>query len=137
MKVLVDTSTLYSAIAFDGRISKLMELLIERHTMVISDYIIMELRMNIEEKVSSDDEQMVLKRMDDLFSYCEIKNREDYIQNMPEALRMVSKKDSPIIACAMLSDIDALLTSDKELWAIDSKYVKVLSPADAMEELLG
>ncbi len=38
MKVLVDTSTLYSAIAFDGRISKLMELLIERHTMVISDY---------------------------------------------------------------------------------------------------
>lgn len=136
MKILIDTSTLYSAIAFDGKIKEIVDLLIEKHTIVISDYIAIELRMNIEAKVSEDIRQEALQRIDDLIASSLIKKKEEYIKFLPEAMKLVSKKDSPILACAMLPEIDVLVTSDKEFWNLDCDEVLILSPAKAKKKLL-
>ncbi|MBS1263814.1 MAG: hypothetical protein MAG715_01005 [Methanonatronarchaeales archaeon] len=52
MKVLLDSSTLYSAIAYDGNESDLLKAVIERHQPVISDYVLEELRRNFSRKLS-------------------------------------------------------------------------------------
>lgn len=52
MKILVDTSTLYSAIAHEGRVHDILHLLIEKHNVILSDFIIEELKRNLQLKLS-------------------------------------------------------------------------------------
>ena len=49
---------------------------------------------------------------------------------------MISDKDSPIIACGMLYDIDYIISSDKEFLNVRSTKVKILSPKEARKKLL-
>ena len=46
---------MYSAIAYDGKVKDIVDLPIEKHTIIISDYIALELRMNILSKVKPGD----------------------------------------------------------------------------------
>ena len=61
-------------------------------------------------------------------SNCQIKKKEEYIQNIFEAKKMISDKDAPILACGMLPDIDYLITSDKEFFEVKSDKITILSP---------
>jgi len=51
-------------------------------------------------------------------------------------MKLISKKDSPILSCAMMPDIDILITSDKEFWNLECDGVMILSPAEARKKLL-
>jgi len=131
MNILVDSSTMYSAIAHPGKVSMLIDLIIEKHTIVLSDYIIEELRRNLSQKLSKNGRNNGLSRLDEFISFSIVKNKEEYIGNLRSAIKLISKKDAPVLACGMLSDIDYLLSSDKEFGAVDTDRVNILTPKEA------
>lgn len=67
---------------------------------------------------------------------CEIKTKECYTLFLDEAKEKISLKDAPILACGMLSDIDYLISSDKEFLTVKSKKLKILSPKEVRKKLL-
>ena len=136
MKILIDSSTLYSAIAHDGKVSNSLDLLIEEHTIVVSDYIVEELKRNLRKNVSREREDEAVDLIEDLVSNCHVKKKDDYLKNLQRAEKKISKKDAPILACGMLSDIDYLVSSDKEFFEIESDKVSILSPNEIDEILL-
>ena len=136
MNVLVDSSTMYSAIAHPGKISMLLDLIIEKHTIVLSDYIIEELRRNLSEKLTGKARSDALSLLDEFISYSVVKKKNEYVGNLPLAMKCISKKDAPVLACGMLPDIDYLLTSDKEFGCIELDLVVILTPLEAEKVLL-
>lgn len=136
MKVLIDSSTLYSAIAHDSKVSNIIELLIEEHTIVLSDYIVEELERNLRKNVSKEKEDKVIDLIEDFVSNCQVIKKDDYIKNLQRAEKMISKKDAPILACGMLPDIDYIVTSDKEFFEIEIDDVSILSPNEIDDILL-
>jgi len=136
MKLLIDSSTIYSAIVYTGKEMNLLDMLIEKHNIVITDYIIEELKRNFTNKLSKKRRDKALKQLNIFISNCIIKEKNEYIQNISKALKNISDKDAPILACAMLSDIDYLITSDKEFWEIKIPEINVLSPKEAQNKLI-
>ena len=136
MKVLVDSSTIYSSIVFSDKKMNILDLLIEKYSIVITDYIIEELKRNLNNKLTGKQKIKALKQLNILISNCEVKVKNDYIQYISEAQKYISDKDSPILACGMLPDIDYLLTSDKEFWPLKIKDVKIITPKEAKEKLI-
>lgn len=136
MKILIDSSTLYSAIAFPKTENEMVKLLLEKHTLVITRYIEEELERNFKESFSEGRKKDILFELDMFTSKCEIKELEDYQEYLDLAKEKISKKDAPILACAMLPDIDYLIASDKEFWRVDCEKAKVLSSKMARKILL-
>jgi predicted nucleic acid-binding protein len=129
MRILIDTSTLYSAMTHEGRVHDLLHLIIKRHEVVLSDYIVEELKRNIKLKLSGPKRENALLDLEIVVSLCCIITKEQYIHNLPAAKELISLKDSPVLACGMLDEIDYLLTSDKEFLKLKMK--KIISPNDA------
>lgn len=136
MKILIDSSTLYSAIAHDGKVSNVLDLLIEEHTIVVSDYIVEELKRNLRKNVSKEKEDEAVDLIENLVSNCHLKKKDDYLKNLQRAEKKISKKDAPILACGMLSDIDYIVSSDKEFFEIETDEASILSPNEINEILL-
>ena len=136
MKILIDSSTLYSAIAHDGKVSNVLDLLIEEHTIVVSDYIVEELKRNLRKNVSEGKEDEAVDLIENLVSNCHLKKKDDYLKNLQRAEKMISKKDAPILACGMLPDIDYIVSSDKEFFEIETDDASILSPNEIDEILL-
>ena len=136
MKILIDSSTLYSAIAHDGKVSKVLDLLIEEHTIVVSAYIVEELKRNLRKNVSEEKEDEAVDLIENLVSNCHLKKKDDYLKNLQRAEKMISKKDAPILACGMLPDIDYIVSSDKEFFEIETDDASILSPNEIDEILL-
>ncbi len=134
MKILIDTSTLYSAMTYEGRVHDLLHLIIERHDVVLSDFIVEELKRNIQLKLSGPKREGALLDFEIFISHCSIITRDKYIHNLPAAIELISLKDSPVLACGMLDEIDYLLTSDKEF--LNLKLKKIISPKDAWDILI-
>jgi predicted nucleic acid-binding protein len=59
----------------------------------------------------------------------------EYIHLLPYALKRISPKDSPILACAMLPKIELLITSDSEFLKLSLDDIMILSPRDAYERI--
>ena len=134
VEVFLKPST--SATAHDGKVSNVLDLLIEEHTIVVSDYIIEELKRNLRKNVSKENKDEAVDLIEDFVSNCHVKKKDDYLKNLQRAEKKISKKDAPILACGMLSDIDYLVSSDKEFFEIESDKVSILSPNEIDEILL-
>jgi len=136
MKLLLDTSILYSALVHRKTIGKILDLLIEKHRIVLTDYIVEEMKRNINKKVSIGRKETILENWRTFVSLCEVKYKEEYLEFIGFAKELISGKDAPILACAMLPDIDCLVTSDKEFLRIDAPEVNILSAKDAVKQLI-
>lgn len=112
--MLIDSSFLYSALVFDGKPLKLLMMITEENTLVLSDYIIEEVKRSIKNKLILLRSEMMLNEFNIFIEGCEVKSSFEYKHLIKEAMQMISEKDSPVLACGMLPDIDYLLTSDKE-----------------------
>jgi predicted nucleic acid-binding protein len=116
---------------FDGKPLKILMTITEECILALSDYIVEELKRNIQNKLDPIHSEKILKELNILISGCEVKTSSEYQHYICEAIRMISRKDSPVLACGMLPDIDFILTSDKEFWKINDNRVKVITPEDA------
>lgn len=128
MKILIDTSTLYSAITHNGTINTLIEIIQKTEKLVLTDYIIEELKTNFRDTYSGKNQEEILQKLENLISNCEIKTKDEYIKHLPKAKNYISNKDAPILAAGMLKDIDYLITSDKEFHNINPDKVTIIKP---------
>jgi predicted nucleic acid-binding protein len=130
LKVLIDSSFLFSALVFDGKPLKTLMMIAEENTLVLSDYVIEEVKRNIKNKLAPVHYKAMLGEFQILVDGCEVKSSIEYGHLIKEAIKLISGKDSPILACGMLPDVDYLLTSDKEFWKIKNEKVQVINPED-------
>jgi len=131
MKVLLDTNMLFSGLGFRGVVGQLLEELIHKgHTLVTSDYILEELRRKIRAKFQGPQKEAALDLLLLILSRIplEVKEQKEYRNSLTRALELVPEQDAPILAVAMLEDVDYLITGDKAHF-LDNEGVKALMGA--------
>ncbi len=113
MKILLDTNVLLNPDLGET----ILRTMIERGMIpVVTDYILDEVTTNIEE-VYSDPKKaaaILMTLLDILHLGGEIKQWDEYVHHLDEAFRLIIEEDAPVLAAAMLPDIDLLITDDKD-----------------------
>lgn len=137
MKVLLDSNVLFSGLGFIGNENRVIWLaILGKIKLVVSDYVLLESRKNIEKKFTGDKQKEALEVLERLVlsDAVEVKKKDDYIVHLKDARKLINEKDSPILACAMLKDIDILITGDKGFHTKRvKKKVKVMSAGEFLE----
>ena len=143
-KAILDTSVLLPGFRYPDLRRKLIWRIIDkRMTPVFTDYILEELRSNIEEHYTSDERQIALNLLFDILQTgrIEVKTWEEYSPHLPKAMELTNEKDAPILAAAMLEDVDYLITRDKKAFLKNKKLRitpwqhKIYSPRDFLKHL--
>ena len=126
---MIDTNILLSALVFrSAKLAFLLEKVAEEHTMVLCTHVIDEFR-NVVTKKSPKYGDVV----DALFaklSY-EMVYTPKWQKNMPD---IRDEKDKPILASAILADVDILITGDKDFYDISIERPEIFSPADFLKK---
>jgi predicted nucleic acid-binding protein len=116
MKVLVDTNIFVAGMKFVGVKRKLVwKLLEEGITVVLTDFILEELRRKFSEMYGPQETQAALDNFLQFLATgsLEVKTYEEYFPHLEKAEKLIREKDAPILAAVMLEDIDYLVTRDK------------------------
>lgn len=137
MKVLLDSNVLFSGLGFIGNENKVIWLaVLGRIKLVVSDYILLESRKNIEKKFTGDRQKDALEVLERLIisEALQVKRKEKYLVHLEDARALINEKDSPILACAMLEDIDILITGDRSFHTKKVKdRIRVMGAGEFLE----
>ncbi len=116
MNILVDTNIFIASMRYAGLKRKIIWKLLEgNHVVVVTDFILEELRENFAELYRPEEAHTAL---DLLLTFLgtgqfEVMTYESYAAFLPEAQGLIAEKDAPILAALMLPGIDYLVTRDK------------------------
>jgi len=128
MRIMVDTNVLLSALVFgSANMSAVLEKVAEDHTMVLCSYIIDEFRDVVTRK--SPNYNGVVDALFSKLSY-EMVYTPTQLDHLPE---MRDEKDKPILASAILADIDMIITGDLDFFAVDMERPEILSPIEFLK----
>lgn len=131
MRIMLDTNIVVSMIFFPSKQTKcLEERLISRHQIVICDYVIEELRLVVERKFPSKEpfiERFLLELPYELVHTP--KNMD--LRGFPSVR---DEKDAPILATALLENVDIFITGDKDFLVLDIEVPNILSMAEFLEK---
>ena len=126
MRIMLDTNVLISAFIFQSKhISGMIDILTEEHTIVLSSYVIEELKMVVVAKFSHKTDLLdrFLTSLPFEFVYTpDVIDAEKY-----PALR--DSDDVPVLATAILEDVDILLTGDKDFENLGLERPMIMTPA--------
>jgi len=126
MRIMLDTNVLVSAFVFRGGIvAKLIDILTDYHSIVLSSYVLRELKEVIKEKFPEKQTELdtFLTNLPFEFSYTPDKlDKEKY-----PSLR--DSNDLPVLASAIMEDVDILVTGDKDFFDLDLEHPLILTPA--------
>lgn len=131
MRIMIDTNILISIIFFPSeKMNEIKTKLAKNYQIVICSYVIDELKTVTIRKFSHK-----LKAIDDFFTQLPFElvyTPEFYqIKNLPN---IRDDKDKPILASAILSDVDILLTGDKDFNDIKIDRPEILTPSEFLEK---
>jgi len=144
MKALIDTNIFIASMRFAGLKRKLVWKLLEQGiTIVLTDFIIDELRENFKENYKPEEWGIALDLLLQFMGTgrIEVKIWEEYAPNLEKARQLTNEKDAPILAATMLEDINYLITRDKKAFLENEKLKttpwqhKIYSPQDFLEHL--
>lgn len=132
MRIFVDTNIIISSMLFpDGKVAKVFSYLLENHTVVISSYSKKECKTVFKKKFPSK-----IKLLEIFFQGI---NFEEFTTpkklNQKEFPKIRDLKDLPVLASAILSDSDILLTGDKDFKDIKIEKPLIFTPAEYYELL--
>ena len=130
MRVMLDTNILVSHIFFPSAMTRrFFAALSQGYKIVLCDYVIEELWLVTERKFP----QMVYK-LDEFFTSLSFEMvytpRKTATGAFPE---IRDEKDSPILATAILEDIDVLVTGDKDFLVLDVEQPKIMTMTEFIE----
>ena len=131
MRVMLDTNVLISsAILSSSYILRMIDIISERHTIVLCTYIIDELKRVTKEKFP--DKYNLLEDFLLKFPY-ELVYTPDVIDpsKYPE-IRDI--KDLPVLVSAITDDVDVLLSGDKDFAPLEMEHPEVLTPQAFMDK---
>lgn len=132
MRVMLDTNVLISVLLFPGtRMDSMMECIFTKHQLVLSSYVVDELKSVVKRKFPKRELAINKLLMMMSFEYVYTPNE---IERGIFAIRDI--KDYPVLYTAMIEDIDILITGDKDFSDIDIEKPEILSPTEFMEKYL-
>lgn len=128
---MLDTNILVSMIFFPSDITRrFAKLISEEYRIVICDYVIEELRLVTERKFPQK-----MNRLNQFFVELPFEMvytpRELDLNEFP-AVRDV--KDSPILAIAILEDVDVFITGDKDFLVLDVDIPEIMTMAEFVDK---
>lgn len=124
MRVMLDTNIFISLIFFPSvQTRELARKLTESYRIVVCDYVIEELRLVTERKFSAKRKFLDRFFMELPFELVYTPKELD-LNEFPE---MRDVKDSPILATAIMENIDVFLTGDKDFLVLDVETPQILT----------
>lgn len=128
MRVMLDTNVLISVLLFLGtRMNSMMECIFTKHQLVLSSYVVDELKSVVKRKFPKRELAINKLLMMMSFEYVYTPNE---IERGLFAIRDI--KDYPVLYTAMIEDIDILITVDKDFSDTDIEKPEILSPTEFM-----
>lgn len=131
MRVMLDTNIFISMIFFPSiQTREFANRLAKAHQIVVCDYVIEELRLVVERKFSA--KRIFLDRF-----FMELPFELVYTPKVleeKEALEMRDEQDIPILATAILENIDVLVTGDKDFLVLDVETPEILTMKEFLEK---
>ena len=129
MRIMVDTNILLSALVFNSaKMADLLEYVAEKHTLVLCSYVIEEAKTVITRK--SPKYETVLDSFLSKMSF-ELAYTPAWHPNMPD---IRDEKDKPVLASAIVADVDLLITSDKDFFTVEIERPEIISPHCFLEK---
>lgn len=117
MRVMLDTNILVSLIFFPStQTDRLFNCLTTKHQIIISDYVIDELRLVVKRKFASKWPYLNIFFHEFPFEFVFTPQ----LPNFDGLPQVRDKKDTPILATALLEDVDVFITGDKDFLALDT-----------------
>ena len=132
MRVMCDTNVLISGILFPNSVpEKILRAIAKQERLVMATYIIEELRRIFQKKFPN--------KMRMLDHYLKRQKFELFVT--PHDLQNIAMpsirdtKDEPVLASAILADVDILISGDKDFAAVEIDRPVILTPAAYLELL--
>lgn len=127
MRILVDTNILFSALLFPhSKPAQALLYAVDHHEIVLCDRNITELRDILKRKAPKylpDAEVLIAELPYELIPAVE--HAEKLIRDA---------KDQPILNAAIVADVDAILTGDKDFLSLEMEHPRCLTAAQFLEE---
>lgn len=131
MRVMLDTNIFISMIFFpSNQTRELARRLTEAHQIVVCDYVIEELRLVVERKFPT--KRKFLDRF-----FLELPFELVYtpkLLDLEEFPEMRDTKDAPILATAIMEDIDVFLTGDKDFLVLDVEMPEIITMSEFLQK---
>lgn len=125
MRVLLDANVLIPGLVVAGMCWKVVEHCLDRHEVILSDYLLAEVRRNLLGKM-----KLSARRTDVLLDSLRVAA----VVVEPEPVDRGAcrdPKDLPVLGTAVAGDADCLVTGDEDLLVLGSfRGVAILKPAD-------
>lgn len=127
---MLDTNVLISSLVFPNeKMSMIVLYVLQRHRLILSRYILDELKRIVIEKFPSKikDLEVFLYKM----KYELAENEDDF-----SFIFIRDPNDLPILVSAMNGDVDILISGDKDFLALNLKCPRIMSPSAFFEEFV-
>lgn len=123
MRILIDTNILFSALLFpNSRPAQALYYVAKYHTIVLCDRNIAELREILKRKAPK-----YLAEADVLLAEMHF----ELIPAIDHAEKLIrDAKDQPILNAAIISNVDVILTGDKDFLALDLEHPKCMTATE-------
>lgn len=131
MRVMIDTNIFISTIFFpSNQTRELAKRLTNEHQIVVCDYVIEELRLVVERKFPAKRKFLESFFLELPFELVYTPKSLE-LEIFPE---MRDTKDSPILATAIMEDVDVLLTGDKDFLVLDVETPEILTMTEFLQK---
>lgn len=129
---MLDTNVLISALLFPGpKMDAIMNCIFTQHQLVLSSYVVDELKRVIRRKFSG--REMAANKLLMMMSFEYV-----YTPNEIESglFDIRDGKDYPVLYTAIIEDVDILMTGDKDFSDIKLEKPEIMTPTEFMERFL-
>ncbi len=131
MRIMLDTNILISAILFRSEsLSRLIEKVTEEYTLVLSTYVVDELKAVVERKFPS--KIKAIEKFLIALSYELEYSPQDYDDAPLFEIR--DQKDYMVLHTAIIADVDILITGDKDFDDIQIERPEIMTPKQFLEK---
>ena len=130
MRIMIDTNILISAILFRSEsLSRLIEKVAEEYTLVLSTYVIDELKAVVERKFPT--KVKAIEKFLTVLSFELEYSPEDY-DGIP-LFEIRDDKDYMVLHSAIIADVDILITGDRDFEDIEIERPEIMTPKEFIE----
>lgn len=131
MRIMLDTNVLISAILFRSEnLSRLIEKVAEEYTLVLSTYVIDELKAVVERKFPT--KVKAIEKFLTVLSFELEYSPEDY-DGVP-LFEIRDYKDYMVLHSAIIAEVDILITGDKDFENIEIERPEIMTPKEFLEK---
>ena len=131
MRIMLDSNVVISIVVFNSKnLKKMLEIIIEKYKLVLSSYVLDELKEVVKRKFKN--------KLSDLDEF--LYNLPFEIYYTPETIinknlaEIRDIKDAPVLYSSIMSDVDILITGDKDFDNLDIEKPEILSPSQFLEK---